>query len=91
MIVQRRKVQQGCHHQVCDVCGSAAQSLQGACGYGVLKKESYPFWSVAALSLSNSFSVAGPAKACGECFEIKCMDVGGPFAVRRLGAASSVQ
>lgn len=54
----------------------------GACGYGVLKKESYPFWSVAALSLSNSFSVAGPAKACGECFEIKCMDVGGPFAGR---------
>ena len=62
--------------------------MQGACGYGVLKKESYTFWSVAALSLSNSFSVAGPAKACGECFEIKCMDVGGPFAVRRPDFAS---
>ena len=55
--------------------------LQGACGYGTISKDSYPFWSVAALSLTNSFSVAGPAKACGECFEIKCVDVGGPFAV----------
>ena len=57
----------------------------------MLKKESYPFWSVAALSLSNSFSVAGPAKACGECFEIKCMDVGGPFAVCRPECALCVQ
>lgn len=56
--------------------------LQGACGYGVLDKNSYPFWSVAAFSLTNSFSVAGPAKACGQCFEIKCVDIGGPFAVR---------
>lgn len=56
--------------------------MQGACGYGKIAKDSYPYWSVAALSLSNSFSVAGPAKACGECFEIKCVDIGGPFAVR---------
>ena len=55
--------------------------LQGACGYGAISKDSYPFWSVAALSLTNQFSVAGPAKACGECFEIKCVDIGGPFAV----------
>ena len=55
---------------------------QGACGYGVLNKNSYPFWSVAALSLSNQFSIAGPAKACGQCFEIKCVDIGGQFAVR---------
>ncbi|CAL5220563.1 g2600 [Coccomyxa viridis] len=54
----------------------------GACGYGTISKDSYPYWSVAALSLSNSFSVAGPAKACGECFEIKCVDIGGPFAGR---------
>ena len=58
-----------------------AHDLQGACGYGTISKDSYPYWSVAALSLTNSFSVAGPAKACGECFEIKCMDIGGPFAV----------
>ena len=55
--------------------------LQGACGYGAISKDSYPYWSVAALSLTNQFSVAGPAKACGECFEIKCVDIGGPFAV----------
>lgn len=55
---------------------------QGSCGYGVLNKNSYPFWSVGALSLSNQFSVAGPAKACGQCFEIKCVDIGGQFAVR---------
>ena len=55
---------------------------QGSCGYGILSKNSYPFWSVAALSLSNQFSVAGPAKACGQCFEIKCVDIGGQFAVR---------
>ena len=56
--------------------------MQGACGYGLLDKSQYPYWSVAALSLTNSFSVAGPAHACGMCFEIKCVDIGGPFAVR---------
>ena len=55
---------------------------QGSCGYGGLNKGTYPFWSVAALSLSNSFSIAGPAKGCGQCFEIKCVDIGGQFAVR---------
>ncbi len=48
----------------------------------MLDKNSYPFWSVAAFSLTNSFSVAGPAKACGQCYEIKCVDIGGPFGVR---------
>ncbi|KAK9839672.1 hypothetical protein WJX81_004788 [Elliptochloris bilobata] len=55
---------------------------QGACGYGLLDKSQYPYWSVAALSLTNSFSVAGPSHACGMCFEIKCVDVGGAFAGR---------
>ena len=55
---------------------------QGACGYGKLDKSQYPYWSVAALSLTNSFSVAGPAHACGMCFEIKCVDVGGAYGVR---------
>lgn len=57
---------------------------QGACGYGLLDKNSYPFWSVAAFSLTNSFSMAGPAKACGQCYEIKCVDIGGPFGVGTL-------
>lgn len=67
-------------------CGldTKGHDVQGACGYGTISKDSYPYWSVAALSLTNSFSVAGPAKACGECFEIKCVDIGGPFAVSTL-------
>ena len=63
-------------------CVTIGSILQGACGYGMLDKNSYPFWSVAAFSLTNSFSVAGPAKACGQCYEIKCVDIGGPFGVR---------
>ena len=60
---------------------------QGACGYGKLDKSQYPYWSVAALSLTNSFSVAGPAHACGMCFEIKCVDVGGAYGVRPIPGA----
>lgn len=65
--------------------------MQGACGYGLLDKNSYPFWSVAAFSLTNSFSQAGPAKACGQCFEIKCVDIGGPFAVSGLAPSSGAR
>lgn len=65
--------------------------LQGACGYGEISKDSYPYWSVAALSLTNQFSVAGPAKACGECFEIKCVDIGGPFAVSAYTAIAACE
>lgn len=49
-------------------------TVQGACGYGAIPKDKYPYFSVAALSPSNKFSIAGPLKGCGECFEIQCVD-----------------
>ena len=56
--------------------------LQGSCGYGLLSQTVYPFWSVGALSTSNSFSLAGPSTGCGQCFEVQCVNSGGQFAVR---------
>ncbi len=38
---------------------------QGACGYGYLQKDQWPYWSVGALTPNNSFAQAGPAHACG--------------------------
>lgn len=39
--------------------------LTCSCGYGVLDKSKYPFWSVGALSTSNKFFQAGPVYGCG--------------------------
>lgn len=55
--------------------------LQGSCGYGMMDKTKYPYWSVAALSKTNPFYVAGPLGGCGECFEIQCLNSGGQYAV----------
>ncbi|KAA6425669.1 MAG: hypothetical protein FRX49_04566 [Trebouxia sp. A1-2] len=57
-------------------------NVQGSCGYGVMDKTQYPYWSVAALSPSNPFYIAGPIAACGQCFEIQCLNSGGQFAGR---------
>ena len=48
-----------------------------------MDKTKYPYWSVAALSPSNPFYIAGPIAACGQCFEIQCLNSGGQFAVGR--------
>ena len=40
-------------------------ALQGACGYGYIKKNEWPYWSVGALTPGNRFAKAGPAHACG--------------------------
>ena len=40
-------------------------SSQGSCGYGKLDKGQWPYWSVAALSSSNSFALKGPVTGCG--------------------------
>lgn len=66
---------------VTGTCSRKIAVMQGSCGYGVLDKSKYPYWSVAALSTSNSFYKAGPVGGCGECFEIKCINSGGQFAV----------
>ncbi|KAK9868666.1 hypothetical protein WJX84_011328 [Apatococcus fuscideae] len=57
----------------------------GACGYGLLDKSQWPYWSVGALSPSNMFYSAGPINGCGQCFEIQCVDSGGQFAGRCNG------
>ena len=46
-----------------------------------MDKSKYPYWSVAALSPSNPFYIAGPISGCGQCFEIQCLDSGGQYAV----------
>ncbi|GAB4819909.1 hypothetical protein N2152v2_006955 [Parachlorella kessleri] len=48
-------------------------SKEGACGYGVIPKDKYPYFSVAALSPNNSFYKNGPLNGCGECFQIQCV------------------
>ncbi len=48
-----------------------------------MDKTKYPYWSVAALSPSNPFYIAGPIAGCGQCFEIQCLNSGGQFAVGR--------
>ncbi|KAL3148841.1 expansin-like protein [Trebouxia sp. C0010 RCD-2024] len=55
---------------------------EGSCGYGELDKSKYPYWSVAALSPSNPFYVAGPTGGCGQCFEVQCVNSGGQYAGR---------
>ena len=47
----------------------------------MMDKTKYPYWSVAALSPSNPFYVAGPLGACGQCFEVQCVNSGGKYAV----------
>ena len=39
--------------------------MQGSCGYGVLDKTKYPYWSVGALSTQNVFYLQGPVRGCG--------------------------
>ena len=48
----------------------------------MLDKAKYPFWSVAALSTSNAYFLGGPLQGCGQCFQIECLQDGGPHAVR---------
>lgn len=57
------------------------QHLQGSCSYGILNPDTYPYWTVAALSPANQFAMAGPSEGCGQCFEIQCLNSGGEFAV----------
>ncbi|CAK0756698.1 hypothetical protein CVIRNUC_002477 [Coccomyxa viridis] len=55
---------------------------QGSCGYGILDKSKWPYWSVGALSTSNIHYGQGPVRGCGECFEVECQQSGGQFAGR---------
>ncbi|KAK9819970.1 hypothetical protein WJX72_004607 [[Myrmecia] bisecta] len=54
----------------------------GSCGYGLLDKTVWPYWSVGALSRNNSFYKNGPIRGCGYCFEIQCLTNNGKYAGR---------
>ena len=36
----------------------------GSCGYGLLDRGNYPYWSVGALATSNSYFLAGKPSIC---------------------------
>lgn len=55
----------------------------GSCGFGYLARNQYPFWAVGALSTSNHYFQNEPEQACGECFEVPCMDA---TVIDRMGA-----
>ncbi|KAK9869002.1 hypothetical protein WJX84_008231 [Apatococcus fuscideae] len=57
----------------------------GSCGYGLLDKSQWPYWSVGALSSSNMFYSEGPINGCGQCFEVQCVNSGGQYAGRCNG------
>jgi hypothetical protein len=40
-------------------------SHQGSCGYGLLDKTEWPYWSVAGISVKSPFYISGPLHACG--------------------------
>ena len=42
-------------------------------------RDTWPYWSVAALATSNSFHLAGPDLGCGQCFQIQCINDGPTF------------
>ncbi|PRW45398.1 barwin-like endoglucanase [Chlorella sorokiniana] len=46
----------------------------GACGFGVIPKDKYPYFSTAALSPSNQFFTSDELHGCGQCFQIQCAD-----------------
>lgn len=56
---------------------------QGSCGFGVLQKDDWPYWTVGALATSNKFFNDGPVEGCGTCFEVQCLE-SGPVSPPRL-------
>ena len=47
--------------------------MQGSCGYGLLPRDRWPYWSVAALSKGNPFFKNSTVEGCGMCFQIQCV------------------
>ena len=47
---------------------------EGSCGYGVIDKTIFPYFSTAAFGPENQYFKAGPVNACGQCFQIQCTD-----------------
>ncbi|BDA42870.1 probable Expansin-B1 at N-terminal half [Coccomyxa sp. Obi] len=61
--------------------------ISGACGYGAIPQDSWPYWQVAALGFNNPVSYSGvPQKwGCGACIQVTCTGSGcattAPFVV----------
>ena len=57
------------HARSCACNGNAdvgkPATAQGSCGYGLMDKSKYPYWSVGALSTSNMYYSEGPVQGCG--------------------------
>lgn len=53
----------------------------GACGYGQISKDSWPFWQVGALGFGNAISAGNlPQKwGCGACVEVTCQGPVRPY------------
>lgn len=47
-------------------------TIEGACGYGMLPPQYYPFFMTGALSTSNKFFTGLPVGGCGACFQVQC-------------------
>ena len=63
----------------------ATPAVQGSCGYGLLDMNTWPYWSVAALSTSNHWFLSGPVQGCATRHSCtRC-----PMPVRRLLSAPS--
>ena len=56
----------------------------------MLDKGAWPYWTVAALSTENSFFKAGPLNGCGQCFEVRCVDLDGPWKGRCITGPNQV-
>ncbi|CAL8467491.1 g7029 [Coccomyxa elongata] len=52
--------------------------ISGACGYGAIPQDSWPYWQVAALGFTNPVSYSGvPQKwGCGACIQVTCTGAG---------------
>ena len=40
-------------------------TLDGSCGYGLMDKTAYPYWSVVGISTSSRFYTGLPGQGCG--------------------------
>ncbi|KAI7842109.1 hypothetical protein COHA_004303 [Chlorella ohadii] len=63
----------------------------GACGFGSIPKDKYPYFSTAALAPSNQFYKSDELHGCGQCFQVQCADDRSRWVARARGRAGAVQ
>ncbi|KAH7619768.1 putative expansin-A17 [Nannochloris sp. 'desiccata'] len=47
---------------------------EGACGYGSIPKDAFPYFSTMAFGLNNQFFKSLPLDSCGTCYQVQCQD-----------------